>query len=283
MPDVGPTAVLPSRPLTVGEVLDSAVLLLRQHARVLIPAGVVLAAAEQLLLYPLRIAAGARPPGFAFRLEQLAPYWLLLAVGAATEAMIVLLLGNPAARAAGAALLGRAARPGELLRPAGARYGATVALALLAGAAMVVLALLGPGWLVGWALLGSVASALVVDRVTAPRAPLRAAALALRAGCRAAAVRLLGYLAWWIVRVGLALGGFYGLRALGVLDLSDPAWAAPVAGILWGAVNAVAYPALACLDAVLHLEGRMRTEGLDIRLSRAPAGRTEPALLAADR
>jgi hypothetical protein len=38
---------------------------------------------------------------------------------------------------------------------------------------------------------------------------------------------------------------------------------------VWALVNAVAYPALACLDAVLHLENRMRVEGLDIALSRA--------------
>ncbi|MGW1057260.1 hypothetical protein [Micromonospora rubida] len=283
MPDAGPTAVLPRRPLTVGELLDSAVLLLRGHARVLIPAALVLATAEQFLLHPLRVAAGARPPGFVFHLGQLAPYWGLLAVGAATEAVIVLLLGNPAARAAGAALLGRTAGPGELVRPAGARPGATALLAAGVGAVMLVAALLGPGWVVAWALLGSVASALVVDRVAAARAPLRAAALALRAGCRAAAVRLLGYLVWWIVRVGLGVGVFYGLRALGLVDLTDPAWAVPVSGAIWAGVNGVAYPALACLDAVLHLEGRMRTEGLDIRLSRAPAGLGEPALLAADR
>jgi hypothetical protein len=34
-------------------------------------------------------------------------------------------------------------------------------------------------------------------------------------------------------------------------------------------VNALAYPMLACLDPVLHLEARMRTEGVDIALRRA--------------
>lgn len=48
-------------------------------------------------------------------------------------------------------------------------------------------------------------------------------------------------------------------------------------------MNTVAYPALACLDAVIHLDNRMRTEGLDIRLARSPAGLAEPVLLAADR
>jgi hypothetical protein len=40
---------------------------------------------------------------------------------------------------------------------------------------------------------------------------------------------------------------------------------------------------LACLDAVLHLETRIRTEGLDILLTRAGEhGRLTPALLAVD-
>jgi hypothetical protein len=34
-------------------------------------------------------------------------------------------------------------------------------------------------------------------------------------------------------------------------------------------VNTVSYATLACLDAVLHLETRMRTEGLDIVAVRA--------------
>ena len=40
-------------------------------------------------------------------------------------------------------------------------------------------------------------------------------------------------------------------------------------GAAWLAVNALAYPMLGCLDAALHLEARMRTEGLDIALARS--------------
>ncbi|MGC5018351.1 hypothetical protein [Micromonospora sp. DT47] len=282
MSDVGPTAVLPRRPLTVGELLDSAVLLLRGHGRLLIPLGALLAVGEQLLLRPLRADPGIVPPAYLPQLGLSGRYWLLLAVGAATEAVIITLLGNPAARAAGAALLGRKARVPELLRPGGARWGATLVLAPLVGLVVLVAALLGPVWLLGYALFGSVAAALVVDRVGAARAPGRAATLAVRGGGRAAAVRLLGYLGWWILRVGLALGTWYGLDQLDLVAGGSVAdrWTAM---IVWAAVNSVAYPALACLDAVIHLDNRMRTEGLDIRLSRSPAGLAEPVLLAADR
>ncbi|WBB64850.1 hypothetical protein [Micromonospora sp. WMMD812] len=280
MPDAGPIAVLPRRPLTVGELLDSAVLLLREQARVLVPLAALLAAAEQLLLLPLRLAAGSEPPIWWFATGQFSAYWLLLAVGAAAEGLIIALLGNPASRAAAAALLGRRAGARELLRPAGARWGATVPLALVVGALMLTAALCGPAWFVGFALLGAVVPALAVDRVPVLRALPRAVALATRGGARAGLVRILGYVGWWILRVGLAVGALFGLAEL---DLIDSPQSVPAGLLVWAGVNTIAYPALACLDAVLHLETRMRTEGLDILLSRAPAGTPEPVLLAADR
>lgn len=279
MPDVGPTAVLPRRPLTVGELLDSAVLLLRAQARLLVPVGVLLALAEQLLLYPLRELAAARPPEWWFDDHRFGWYWLLLAVGAGTEASIVAVLGNPAARGAGAALLGRRAGVRELFRAA--RWAATVLFAAAVGLTVCLAGLAGPAWFIAYGLLGAVVPVLAVDRVPAHRVPGRALRLAVRAGGRAAAIRLLGYLGWWLIRLGIGLGLWYGLGLLGLFDLH--AWALPVATVAWAGVNAVAYPALACLDAVLHLETRMRTEGLDIRLSRAPAGTPEPVLLAVPR
>ncbi|MFD2764191.1 hypothetical protein [Micromonospora eburnea] len=281
MPDVGPTAVLPRRPLTVGELLDSAVLLLRGQARLLIPLAVLLSLGEQLLLHPLRLLADARAPAWWLDPDKIGWYWLLLAVGAGTEALIIALLGNPAARGAAAALLGRRAEPGELLRPAGARWGATLLIAVAVGLTVCLAGVAGPAWFAAYGLLGAVVPVLVVDRVPAYRAPWRALTLAVRAGGRFAGIRLLGYLGWWLIRLGIGLGAYYGLALLGLFDVS--AWALPVATVTWAGVNALAYPALACLDAVLHLETRMRTEGLDIRLSRAPAGIPEPALLAVRR
>ena len=67
---------------------------------------------------------------------------------------------------------------------------------------------------------------------------------------RAAALRVLGYLVWWLIRVGLGWGLFTGVTAL---DLVTEGWADAVAMLVWAAVNAVAYAALACLDAVVQL------------------------------
>ncbi len=51
-------------------------------------------------------------------------------------------------------------------------------------------------------------------------------------------------------------------------------------GLAWLMVNTLAYPALACLDAVLWLDIRMRTEGLDLSLRRSLSRRVsgDPAL-----
>ncbi|GAB3970314.1 hypothetical protein V1634_23130 [Plantactinospora veratri] len=266
MPDAGPTAVLPLRPLTVGELIDSAVLLFRDHARVLVPVALVLAALEQLLLHPLRLVAEVTPPAYLPRIDELPAYWFLLAVGAACEAVIVALLGNLTARAAGTVLLDPGTRVRRLLHPRGARLPATVLVALLAGAVMFVASLVMPLWVIGFALLGSVAPAIVLDRLGPFRALWRSATLALRTGGRAAAVRVLGYLVWWLLRIGLAVGAVTGLNSLGLLAEQ---WQLPVGLAVWALVNSVAYPALACLDAVVYLEGRIRTEGLDIVVDRA--------------
>jgi hypothetical protein len=277
VPETGPTVVLPGRPLTSGELLDSAVLLLRGQAAVLLPLAAVLVAGEQLLLLPLRTVVGATGPlWWPSGLSEFGVFWFLLALGAATEAMIILLLGNPAAHAAADALVGRRPAATDAWGPGG-RWGATVLLCPAVGAVMLLAALLGPAWFIGFALLGAVAPALVIDRVAPVRAITRSVALALRLTGRAAALRVLGYLVWWIIRVGLGWGLFTGLTTL---DLVTEGWADAVAMLVWAAVNAVAYAALACLDAVVHLETRIRSEGLDIRLARAPAAPRATDLLA---
>jgi hypothetical protein len=74
-------------------------------------------------------------------------------------------------------------------------------------------------------------------------------------------IRLLGYLAWLMLRLALGLAGQFVLAWLG---MDDTPWLRATG---WLVANTVAYPALACLDAALYLQARIRTEGLDIAMA----------------
>jgi hypothetical protein len=268
VPQSQPTGVLPLRPLTFGELLDAAVLLLRGNAKVFLLVAAILAAGEQVLLYPLRIAAGIRPPFGLPYSDRLGEYWLMLGVGLGTEVAIIALVGGLTARAAGPALGGVRLSSRELLDPNGGRFLAVAVVALVVGTIATVAALAGLlPWIFAYGLLGFTVPAVVIDRVSPGRALLRSIGLAGRGGMRAGWIRLGGYLGWFFVRLALNLGGL----ALVRLFLGDvhQTWVMYLQIAALAAVNAVAYAMLASLDAVLHLENRMRCEGLDIVLSRA--------------
>ena len=279
MPLAGHPSVLPLRPLTTAELLDAAVSLLRDHGRVLLPVAAVLAVVEQVLLAPLRAAAAVEPPYYWLDVDALGAYWLLLSAGCGLEAGIIALLGGPAARAAAAGVLGTHLPARAMLRQG--RYGSVAVVAAVAALIVFVGALFGPFWLLAYASVGLAVPALLVDRLGPGRALVRGAGLAWRAGARAASIRVLGYVAWLAIKLALGLLGVWALDASG---LAGGDWIAWIGIGVWLGVNIVAYPTLACLDAVLHLETRMRTEGLDIWLSRAAThGPLTPHLLAVDR
>ncbi|NJC71546.1 hypothetical protein HC031_17735 [Planosporangium thailandense] len=266
MPLPPPPGVIPLRPLTLGELLDTAVALLRRGATPLLLAGAVLGVAEQAALRPLRTAADVSVPGYLPHSDRLGQYWVLLAAGLAAEAVAIALLGGLAGHVATADLLGERPTPRQLLSLGGSRWFAVTVVALITGLVVGICALAGLlPWIFGYGLAGLAVPAVVIERRGPGGALLRSLALSVRAGLRAAAFRLVGYGAWLAVRVTLALGGplvlyqFFGLRP----------WLPWAAMAIAAGVNAVAYPALACVDAVLYVEARIRTEGLDIWLGRA--------------
>ena len=79
-------------------------------------------------------------------------------------------------------------------------------------------------------------------------------------------ILLAAYLIWFAMRFALG-AGWTQLAALvtGAEPEPAPGGSAPLS---WGLANTVAYAALACVSAVLLLEVRVRTEGLDIAISR---------------
>ncbi|GIE88533.1 hypothetical protein [Actinoplanes regularis] len=277
------TAILPLRATTAGESLDSAVALLRQRALPLLIMAAVLAAGEQVLLSRLRAAVPLYPPFYQPDEWVLGEWWRITATGLAIEVGIITLLGAFAGAAAGPALLGVTVRHRELFRRV--RLGRALLIAVLLGALAWPAAYFGGVGLIAlFALTGLVTPVLAMDRVGNPvLAVLRAVRLAGRGGMRVGRIRIVGYLTWLGIRVGLGFGWIMVARLLTV-NVDGAAWLAWAIPAAWGLANTAAYAALACLDAVLLVEVRIRTEGLDIALNRSRAhGEDEAATLVAAR
>ncbi|MEV4758451.1 hypothetical protein AB0J86_25565 [Micromonospora sp. NPDC049559] len=246
--------------MTVGELLDAAMALLRTRAAPLLGWGFLVALLEQVVLFPLRQLADVVNVVFPAE-DRWGWFWLLLVTGFATEAACIALLGGLSSAAAPRALLG----PAAPLRPA--RPLATGVVAVVAALVCGLAAVSVVAWPIAYALLGLAVPAVVLDRLDPGRALLRSIGLVVRSGLRAGGIRLLGYTSWLLIRLATGIGSY---AALGLFVDTGVAWRDHlVLGLAWLAVNAVAYPVLACLDTVLHLETRMRNEGLDIALRRA--------------
>lgn len=257
---------LPLRPMTLGELLDAAMALLRARALPLLAAGLLLGLLEQALLVPLRAAALVTPPYYGPKPGHFGQWWSVTAVGFAAELVILTLLGALAAAAAGPALLGRAVRHRQLwsrTRPL-----STVVVAVLLGAVGVVGAFAGVlPWLLLYGLFSLAPAVLVIDRSGNPfSALLRSAQLTARGGMRGFWTLICAYLTWFVIRFALGSGWVWVLTRL---SGGEPAWLAWLNPAAWALANAVAYAALACVAAVLLLETRIRTEGLDIAIGRA--------------
>lgn len=263
------TGVLPMRPLTVGELLDTALVLLRTRAWLLLGVGLVFAAAEQAVLYPLRQSAGMDAGYFSGTLSP--PDWLgVVATGFGTEAFIIAVLGGFAAAAALPALVGRPVVKRRRSRAATAR--SVAALATVAGLVCGLGAFAVLPWFLLYPFIGLATPVAVIDQKPAGRALLRSMKLVAASGLRPGAIRLLGYGGWVLFRFAFSLGA---TEALNLLPIGSDGWPDIATLLGWMLVNALAYPVLGCLDAVLHLEARMRIEGLDIALAQA-LRRNEP-------
>jgi hypothetical protein len=259
--------VMSLRPLTFGELLDAAVLLLRTYWRVLLCCALVLAALEQAVLYPVRRLAGMSSPGYLPFVDRLGWFWLAIAVGLGTEAAIVAVLGVLSGTAAGPALLGQRLSGRELLRRSGRRAGAALVIGLVAAllAGLGGLAALLP-WIFMYGLIGLAGPAAVTDRIGPFPALGRSFVLSCRTVLRAVWLRVGAYLSWLTIRLAVGFGGSYGLRL--VLPQTRD-WTRATSIITWILINTIAYATLACFDAVLYLDTRIRTEGLDIAVGRS--------------
>ena len=291
MSDLTRPGAVPLRPLTTGELLDGAVGVLRTRPWRLVGLGALLAALEQLALYPLRALADLDlrlQPGSGL----LAEYGLLVVAGFASEAVIIALLAAVAARRGGSVLLGRFAPAAPRTRWSGVAAVAVIAGLVVVGSVVWFPAVIvDPGagfvltwffalvvWAIPYGLFGLAAPALVLENRMPGGALLRSVRLASRDGLRAVWIRVLGYLSWALVRVALILAITAVVTLLWGGLLPSSTWDRIAMAVAAVVVNAVAYPVLGCLDVMLLLESRMRTEGLDISLRWALRRGVAPSL-----
>jgi len=273
---------LPLRPLTTGELLDAAVVLLRMRGWRLLVLGFVIAAAEQALLFPLRRLADI-DSRYLPADDRLVEFGILVMVGLFTEVAAIAVLGGVAARQAPRALLGWAAPS----RPRPHRTASVVTVAVITGLicgltawpflflpqsigwAGIVLAIIMTvmAWPFAYGPIGMAAPIVVTDELNPFRAFGRSIRLSTRSGLRGLWIRVMGYVTWIVIRYGLALG------TLAIIELFATSPSNTVDNLImggtWLIVNTLIYPTLGSLDVALHLETRMRTEGLDIALRRA--------------
>jgi hypothetical protein len=193
--------------------------------------------------------------------------------------LAIVVLGGIASAEAPRALLGPAA-PIRAVPRRGPMFVGAVLAALIASTsawafvvlpvpwqvAGLVLAFLSTAvcWPICYGLVGLVTPAVVIDGFGPLRALRRSVVLSSRNGLRVLWIRLLGYAVWFVLRIGLSFA------VIAIINLFYASPSATVDNLLmggvWLLVNGIAYPILGGLDCALHLETRMRTEGLDIAL-----------------
>src|SRR4051812_6645747 len=256
---------LPLRPMTLGELLDAAMVLLRRRALPLLASAAVLAAAEQAALAPARAAAHLTAPFYGPAAGGVDGWWAVTALGFGLEAAIITLLAAPAGAEAGAALVRQTAKM-RLLRDG--RPGAALGAAALLGAGCAVSAYVAfLPWIFVYGLFALAGPVLTIDRAANSFTAIgRSAALSVRSGLRGCRILLAAYLSWFAIRFALGAGW---TQVASTLFGERPRWESWLAPVAWALADTVAYSALACVAAVLVLDIRMRTEGLDIAVRRA--------------
>lgn len=257
--------------MTVGEILDSAIALLRTRLVALLCTAAALASAEQVLLYFLRRAALAKPPLYLPRHPLTS--WsgpLLLVTGLVTEVVVLTVLATVSATAARAVIddtsergsaQGRTGRSGML----GMAAVATLPIAVLTATAAMLCWI---PWIWVYATVGMTGAVIAIERVGPLSAIRRSIGLSSRNGMRGGWVRLAAWIGWLAIRVA---AGYGTAKLLAEVLPVDESTALLVGSVALALVNCVAYATLSCVDAINYLDVRMRTEGLDIAVGRANA------------
>lgn len=280
--------VLPLRPLTVGEVLDGSVDVLRTHAKIVFSASVVIALISQLvaLAFTLPLVGeinglGSLDPDTVSPdqyFQQLTTTYFAVfggsLVGEFTKVLGIAVMSGFMAVIVGRSVLGQSITPGEVWAEFRSRLGPLLGVSalftLIVGAGILFCFLPGVAL---WVMFALAAPALVLERCGVSRSLSRSLELMKQNGWP----RVLGVLALTYV-ISLILENVITVpfAAVGFLDsffrdAPELITATTLVVSAAGGVIALAIttPFTAGVTAILYVDRRMRGEGLDIDLRRA--------------
>lgn len=235
------------RPLSTGEILDGALIMLRRNFAVLIGIAVVCQGLPTVLdIYIDLTGGGLQNPGLNL-LDR-----LLTAIGG-------VFVTGATVRVVSEAYLGRTPEAGEALRFAGSRFGAIFGTNLVSGflTVLATLAFIIPGIIVACGY--SVAStAAALESGTSTEA-LRHS-WDLTKGFRWKALGL------WVVTVGMILLVYLSAGVLGGLLGTMLGSADLILALLGAAVSLLIYPVISCVFTLFYYDLRVRKEGFDIEM-----------------
>jgi hypothetical protein len=273
--------IIPLRPLTVGELLDSAFSLVRRHARLTIGLAAAVLIPEALLNIAVQAWAGGGHlvtgrtvlgPGTSVDSGSSGTRVVASLVATPIGAAFAMFLAGVMAAVAADAILGRPVSWASVwarVRPVRWRL---VGTSLLAG----LLPFLGLiGFIVGgiflWGALALAAPACVLERLGAWTALRRSWRLAVPDWWRVWGVRALSVVIAGVISsiLGIVAGVIVGVAATSGHASTTGTGAFLVVTALSTAVEIVVQPFVAAVLALLYVDRRMRAEGLDVTLARA--------------
>lgn len=264
--------VIPLRPLTAGEILDGAFATLRQNPAATLGMSAAVTASTQLAASALVLLGRGSTAGLT--VAGIAGAVLQLVATLALSAGLTVVVAD--------AVLGRRPTVEEVWRRVQSKVWSAVGLSLLVGLIVGILAITVVG--IPVAVYAYVALSLAVPALMLENQPPRAALLRSRELVRGAWWRTFGtiVLATFVTFVMAALIEL----VLGAVGLSGglvvTSTGIPAGRLLLGAVagtvaNSLVAPVRAGVVALIYVDRRMRTEGLDLTLRRAARQGGAPA------
>jgi len=235
------------RPLSIGEILDGALVLLRRHFTLVLGIAVVCEGIPTAMdVYIDLTGGGSQNPGLSL-LDR-----LLTLVGS-------VLVTGATVRVVSEAYLGRTPLFGDAMRFAGSRFGTILGANIMSGflTVLAILALVIPGIVVACG-YSVAAEAAALESGSASEALRRSWDLTKGFKWKA--------LALGVVSIGLILVVYLGAGVLGGIMGEVVGGLDAVLAVLAACVSLLIYPVISCVFTLFYYDLRVRKEGFDLEM-----------------